>query len=169
MANSNKRPIAVFPINNLKKVGDFIWRVRAILLNITNNAATFATPTPTVALTTTNVANLETAETLARTRVAGSASIRDLKYDVVLKNVHGLLAYVQGLADNAVDEPTAISIINLSGFDLKNRGVRVKAPLAIKNGPVSGSVALIAKSAGTRSSYNSRQSTANVNWTELPS
>jgi hypothetical protein len=168
MANSNKRPMAVFSIKKLKKIGDFILKVRTIVLDIVNNPAIFVTPNPTVAVINTNIANLETAETLAKTRVTGSASARDLKYDVLLKSVHGLLNYVQTLADNAVDEPTSVSIINASGFDLKNRAVKTKSDLTAKNGTVSGSVILIAKSADKRASYNWQQSRDGENFTDLP-
>jgi len=168
MATANKRPKAVFSNVRSKKIGDFILRIRTILLNILNNSAIFTAPTPTVPSVTTSVNNLETAEILASTRVAGSVSARDLKYDVVLKAVHGLLNYVQNLADNAPDEATAISIITASGFDLKNAGIRVKAPIAVKNGAVSGSVLISAKSAGARTSYNWRYSVDNVTWIELP-
>ena len=168
MANSNKRPIAVFPISKLRKIGDFILRIRAIVLNIVNNPAFFVTPNPTVASINTNITNLETGETLAKTRVTGSAGARNLKYDALLKSVHGLQNYVQTLADNAVDEHTAIAIITASGFDLKNKGVRVKPDLEAKQGVVSGNINLIAKSSGNRNAYNWGKSSDNITWIELP-
>src|ERR1035437_7151444 len=168
MANSNKRPMAVFPINKLKKIGDFILRIHAIVLNIVNNPTFFVTPNPTVASINTNIAALETGETLAKTRVTGSTSARNLKYDVLLKSVHGLQNYVQTLADNAVDEHTAIAIITASGFDLKNKGVRVKPDLEAKQGVVSGNINLIAKSSGNRNAYNWGKSSDNITWIELP-
>ena len=168
MATSSKRPIAVFPIGKLKKIGDFILKIRAIILNIVSNPTIFVTPSPTTLVVTTNTTGLESAEALAQTRVVGAVSARNLKYTVVLKNIHGIQSYVQTLADNAPDEATAIAIISASGFDLKNKGVRVKPLLSAKNGAVSGTVALIAKSAGKRASYNWRQSIDNVAWTDLP-
>jgi hypothetical protein len=105
---------------------------------------------------------------LAQTRVNGGAATRNLKYDAVLKNVHGLQNHVQTLADNAVDEHTSIAIIIASGFDLKNKGVRVKPDFAVENGTVSGSVKLKAKSAGNRAAYEWRRSPNNTTWTELP-
>lgn len=167
MATSNKRPKAVFSVNKVKKMGDFILSVRTVVLDIGNNATIFVTPAPTLASVTTAITNLETAETLAHTRVAGSVAARDLKYDIVLKAVHGLLNYVQTLADNAVDEPTAISIINAFGFGLRTAGTRNKAPLAATKGNVSGTVDLVATSAGPRASYNWRKSTDNTTWTDL--
>jgi hypothetical protein len=168
MAKSSKRPLAVFPIKKLGKIGNFILAVRTILLNILHSPGYFATPAPTLAAVTTDVDNLETADTVAKTRVTGSAAARDLKYDIVLDDVHGLQGYVQNLADLAVDEATAIAIINASGFGLKNHGVRVKPPLAVKQGSVEGAVDLIAKSAGPRASYEWQQSPDGIVWTFLP-
>jgi hypothetical protein len=105
---------------------------------------------------------------LAQTRINGSAAARNLKYDVVLKNVHGLQNYVQTLADNAIDEHTAIAIINASGFDLRNKGVRVQPNFSVVNGDVSGTVILKAKSSGNRAAYEWRRSPNNATWTELP-
>lgn len=153
----------------IRKIGDFILAMRTYVLNIGNNATIFVTPSPALPGVKTDIDALETAETLAKTRVQGAAAARDLKYDKVLDDLNGLLAYVQNLADNSVDEPTAISIIEASGFNVKNRGVRVKAPLSAKQGDVSGSVKLIAKSAAKRASYNWRKSGDGVTWTELPS
>ncbi len=169
MASSSKRPKAVFPTSKLRKIADFIQRVLTILSNIGGNTALFANPNPTIALVTANLGTLQTAQTLAQTRAAGSAGARNVKFIVVLKNIFGLLSYVQDLADNAADEATAIAIINASGFDLKTYGTRVKPPLAAKNGTVSGSVKLTAKSAGNRVSYDWAQSADTINWTDLPS
>jgi hypothetical protein len=114
------------------------------------------------------VDDLEKAEAKAKTHVTGSAAARDLEYDVVLKDVHGWQGYVQGLADNAVDEATAIAIINASGFDLKNRGVRVKPPLSVKQLVNTDVLMLTAKSAGKRASYQWGQSADGITWTDLP-
>jgi hypothetical protein len=168
MATPNKRPKAVLAVTNPQKTGNFIVGARTVVLDIGNNTTLFATPTPTLASVTTAITNLETAEALAHTRVAGSVAARDLKYDVLLKAMHGLLNYVQNLADNAADIPTAISIINASGFGLRNAPVRTKAPLAAKKGAVSGTVNLVAMSAGPRASYNWRKSNDTITWMDLP-
>jgi hypothetical protein len=94
------------------------------------------------------------------------ASLRDVAYDKVIDDVNGLLGYIQNLADLSVDEATAISVIETSGFGLKNRGVRVKAPLSVKQDM--GDLVLIAKAAAKRASYQWRQSTDGVTWTDLP-
>ena len=167
MAKSAKRPTAVFSLKKLGRIGDFILAVRTIALNILNNAGIFVGPVPTPAALKTSADVLETANVLAKTRVTGSASARDLKYDLTLDDIHAAQMYVQGLADKE-DEPTAISIIQASGFELRNHGVRVKPDLAVKQGNVSGTAIITAKSAGKRVSYLWQQSVDGVVWTDLP-
>ena len=84
MANSKKRPLAVFLIKNVRRIGDFIIKGKAIVLDIGNNLIFFPTPSPLLPTVTIDIGKLETAEALAVTRVVGSASARDLKYNVVL-------------------------------------------------------------------------------------
>jgi hypothetical protein len=168
MAKSNKRPLAVFPMRTLGRIADFIIYLRTVVLNIGNNLGFFPTPSPTLASVTTHVDDLEAAESVAQTHVTGSAAARDLKYDIVLDDLHGLQGYVQKVADNSADEPTAIAIINASGFGLKVRGIRVKPDLKLEYGDVSGTVKLIAKSAGARSSYQWQTSADGLAWTDLP-
>ncbi|MEP7169705.1 MAG: hypothetical protein ABI855_10080 [Bacteroidota bacterium] len=168
MAKSSKRPLAVLSLKKINRIGDFMLFVRTLLLNILNHPLFFVTPVPVPATVTTDVDKLDEAQTIAKTRVTGSASARDLKYDIVLTEVYGLQSYVQGLADIAPDEATAIAIINASGFGLKNRGVRVKPPLAARQGSIGGSIDLIAKSAGKRVSYEWQSSSDTITWTDLP-
>lgn len=168
MAKSNKRPLAVLPTRMLKKIGSYILYIRAVVVNIGNNLGFFPVPSPTLASVTTHVDDLEIAEGIAQTHVAGSAAARDLKYDIVQDDIHGLLNYVQNIADNSVDEPTAIAIINASGFNLKVRGVTVKPDLKAENGEVSGSVKLTAKAAGKRASYQWQSSDDSITWNDLP-
>jgi len=169
MANSKKRPLVVFLIRNFRQIGNFILKAKAIVLDIGNSPGFFTTPAPALATVTSDIGNLELAEATAETHVVGSAAARDLRYDVVLTEIHGLQNYVQNQADNAVDEPTSIAIINASGFSLKVNGVHVKPPLAVKNSPVAGEVILTGKSAGKRASYDWQMSANGTTWTDLPS
>jgi hypothetical protein len=169
MAKSSKRPLAVFLISKLQKIGSFIVKVQNILQEITDHPLIFVTPSPTVASVTTHLNELLTAEGLAQTRAAGTAAARNLAYDVVLDDIYALQRYVQNLADTAGSTAESISIIEASGFSLKVNGVHVKPALAVKNGDVSGSVKLVAKAAAKRVSYNWQQSlSVSAPWTELP-
>jgi hypothetical protein len=169
MAKSKKRPLAVFLRRNFNRIGDFIIKAKAIVLDIGNSTGFFATPDPTLASVTTNIGTLETAQATAETRVVGSAAARDIEYNKVLDDIHGLQGYVQKQADNAVDESTAIAIINASGFSLKVNGVFIKPPLAVKQSPATGEVILTGKSAGKRASYDWQMSIDGTTWDNLPS
>ncbi|MFI5218747.1 MAG: hypothetical protein ACHQNT_04595 [Bacteroidia bacterium] len=169
MAKSGKRPLAVFLTRNYRKIGDFIIKAKAIVLDITNSPGFFVTPDPPLATVTADIGKLEDAETTAQTRVVGSAAARDLEYDNVLEHIHGLLGYVQKLADKAADEAAAIAIIQASGYSLKVNGIFVKPPLSVKQAFATGEVILRAKAAGRRASYDWQMSTDGTTWSDLPS
>jgi hypothetical protein len=168
MALSNKRPIAVLHMRALRRIGNFILKMRSIALDMTNNPAYFPSPMPSLAVFTAHITGLEAAEDEARTRLTGKAAERNLKYEIVLDDVHSLLNYVQTVADVAANEEEAITIINASGFSLKIHGVHVKPDLAANNTKVSGTVKLIAKSHGNRSANEWEMSDDMINWTHLP-
>ncbi len=169
MAKSGKRPLVVFNIKKLRKLGDFLFKVLGIKQNIELNPTMFATPNPPMGTIETHVEELVEAEEKVLTRAPGSVASRDEKYDQVLDDVHTLQGYVQELADESADEQSATTIITTSGFDLKINGVRVKPPLEAKNTKVSGTIKLIAKAAASRASYNWQQSNDNgTTWADLP-
>jgi hypothetical protein len=146
------RPIAALDAPDA--IGDFIVKARKIIEDMTNNeGGYFTNPVPALSIVTTDINLLETAEDTAKTHVAGSAAARDLKYDVVLRDLHGLQMYVQHLADTAEDVDTAIAIINSSGFDLKSHGVHTKDELKATNGKISGTVILTAKAVKGAGAY----------------
>jgi hypothetical protein len=167
MAKNPKRLLAVFQGRKYRKIGDFILKVRTLILNFVSNPLMFPAPLPIVADITKHTDDLEEAQAKALTRVVGSTAERDIKYDQVVDDVNHWLGYVQGLADNTNDEAIAISIIETSGFDLKKRGVRVKAPIAVKQGDVSGSVKLVARAQG-RAGYQWQKSLDGLAFENLP-
>jgi len=169
MAKSKNRPLAVLLIKNYRRIGDFIIKAKAIVLDITNSPGFFATPDPPLLTVTSDIDALEAAETTARTRVVGSAAARNLVYDTVLEDIHALQGYVQKLADKAADEATAIAVIQASGFSLRVKGVFIKAPLSVKQSLATGEVILRSKSAGRHAFYDWQISTDGTNWTDLPS
>ena len=166
MAKQSKRPLAVIVRRRLSRIGDFIKFVRAVVKSIGDNATIFVTPDPPLTQVTTDTNKLDTAEAKAATRVKGAAAERDIQYDLVWDDLNGLVSYVQRLADNATDEPTAISIIQAAGLVVKSHGVRVKPLFDVRLLPVSGSLKLVAKSHG-RASYEWQESTNGVDWSTV--
>lgn len=168
MAKSQLRPIVALNIALLRILGNFILKMRGIYANMTLNAALF--PNPPVALATflVNIEALEAAEEKVKTKVRGAVEERNQAYDLVLDNAHNLQNFVQDLADNSADHDDALNIIAKSGFDVKDKGIRIKPEFEAKHGKVSGEVLLYAKSAGLRSSYEWRMSVDQLSWTDLP-
>jgi hypothetical protein len=169
MAKSRKRPVALLRLRKLGRIGSFIVKAKSVVLDIGSNSGFFPAPSPPLATVNTDIRKLEDAQTLAKTRVVGSAGVRNIEYGVVLADIHSLLSYVQTQADNAPDEETAIAIINASGFSLKVNGVHVKPPLVAKQGDATGEIILMAKSAGRRVAYDWQMNTDGKTWEDLPS
>ncbi len=168
MAKKSKRPKATLRPSAYSRIGNFIAKIKAIVLGIGNHATIFVTPSPALASVTTHVNDLEAANALVLLRTVGASTTRDLAYDLVWKDVYDLQTYVQNIAD---DESTAeaINIITLSGFDVRTNGVYSKPDLAVKTTINPTTVKLIAKSAGKRASYEWQQSTNSaVTWINLP-
>src|ERR1035438_2178174 len=126
MAKADLRPVCTYKVE--KKIGNFITQSNAIVLEM-GASSYFALPPIPFATVTINIGLLQTAETLAKTKAAGAASARDIKYEVVLTNMRRYQNFVQQLADAAPDRLTAIAIIDASGFGLRVTGVKVKPPL----------------------------------------
>jgi len=167
MAKSDLRPMCTYKVE--KKIGNFITQSSAIVLEMSGNPYFLVPPIPYLTVTG-NITALQTAETLAKTKVTGAASARDIKYEVVLVDMRSYQGFVQDLADHAVDRPTAIAIIDASGFGLRDHSVREKPTLAAKLTTASGTVKLIAKSVGRRATYDWEMSLDNgVTYTAMPS
>jgi hypothetical protein len=167
MANADLRPKCNYKAD--RKVGNFITQSNAIVLEMTGSPFFPTPPSPYITVTG-HITALQTAETLAKTRTTGAAAARDIRYEAVLKDIRSYQIYVQSLADAAPDRPTAIAIIDASGFGLRDNGVRIKPPLAAKLTAASGTVRLIAVSAGKKATYDWEMSLDNgVTYTSLPS
>lgn len=168
MANSQLRPLVVLNIAKLRRINDFIAKMRGISLNMGNNVALFPAPSPTIATFSTNIDALEAAEAVIKTGLRNAVEARNQAYDLVLDNVHNLQNYVQNLADNAADYDDAVNLIAASGMDIKGRGTRVKPDIEVRNGSISGSVELIVKAKKGRNAYEWQMSADQLTWTMLP-
>lgn len=169
MAQSKRRPIAVFLISKLRKLGNFIFKVKGIRADIDANPLIYVTPTPPTAQINTDIVALEAEQTKVKQRVPGSVATRDIAYSKVMEDINNLLGYVQKLADGAANEQEAIALITTAGFNVKIKGVVAKDNLSAKNTKATGTIKLIAKSAAPRASYNWQMSSNNgATWLDLP-
>ena len=124
-------------------------------------------PAPPLATISANLAAVEAAQTVALTKVKGAVQDRDAKAAVVKEDMRHIVAYVQGIAD--ADPTNAEAIIHSAGLSVGKTATRSKQALVAKSGLVSGSVTLVAKSAGKRASYEWELSTDQKTWTPLAS
>jgi len=111
----------------------------------------FATPTPTLAVVSQAISDLQTAETAALTRAKGAVTTRNEKVTVLVTLLQQLKGYVQAQADANVEN--GASIIESAGIGVKKLVVRKPRTFDAAPGAVSGSVKLVAPSAGARSGY----------------
>lgn len=169
MANKKvvRREIAV--LNIPRQIPSLISKTKSIALAMTGNSfflGTFPSNVPTLATVTADINALDAAESLALTGVIGSVEARDIKKEVVLKDLRLILAYVQSVADN--NTANALNIIKSAGMDVKQAGSHSKSDFDVTHGDVSGTVVLTAKSVARRASYEWQMGTDGKTWVNLP-
>ncbi len=127
----------------------------------------FADPIPPLAVVEADIAALEEAEVRALTRALGTAKARDAKLQAVHSDLDGLRTYVQHVADGSPTVETAAAIIESAGMSVKKSSGHGKTDFEVKQGPVSGSVHLVARAEPTRASYQWEYGTEEGAWTPL--
>jgi hypothetical protein len=157
------RPIAVLKLS--PKVKNIIAYAQSIATAMTGNSF-FPSPIPPLAIFEADISALNAAESAVLTRAKGAAVTRNAKLGVVHGDIKSMATYVQGVAD-AANPASAEAIIESSGLEVRKTTQRDKPALAVKSGPVSGSVKLSAKAAGHRAAYDWEYSTDQKTWTPL--
>jgi hypothetical protein len=159
------KAIAVLKMST--KVKSLITFAQAVATNLANNTTTFPSPIPTLATFQADIAALVTAETAALARAKGAAAVRNGKLSVVRADLEALKTYVQNVV-NSSNPADGDSIIGSAGMAIRKVTLHDKPDLAVKQGSVSGTVTLVAKSAGIKACYNWQYSTDQKTWTTLP-
>jgi hypothetical protein len=118
---------------------------------MTGNAH-FTSPTPTLAVVTSAVSDLEQAQAAALARTKGATDTRDAKRAALLLLVDALESYVQHVAD--ADPENAAAIIQSAGMGVRKIPVRPPRVFAVTQASASGSVAVVAPAAARRASYD---------------
>jgi len=111
----------------------------------------FPAPVPTLAAVTAAIGDLTAAEPAAQSRIKGAVTTRNEKITVLVALLLQLKAYVQALADANVEN--GASIIESAGLGVRKAAAHQPRVFDALPGAVSGTVKLVAKSAGSRSSY----------------
>ena len=141
---------------------------KAILQAVTTNKGEFPTPNPSLAILTTDINALDTAETAVKTRTKGAAQERDAKLAVVVTDLELLRAYVQSVA-NAADPANAASIAHAAGMDVRKSTATTKPDFGAKpDKTLSGVVHVSVKVGGKRETHQWQSSTDGKTWTDMP-
>jgi hypothetical protein len=127
----------------------------------------FPAPVPSLATVQAAIDRLAEAEVAALSMTVGLKQARNSARAALVALLHRLKAYVQGVADENPD--LAASIIEGAALSVAARGDKAKAPFAILQGGVSGSVRLVAKAVTKVASYEWQLSKdAGKTWVDLP-
>jgi hypothetical protein len=111
----------------------------------------FPAPTPPLGPVQSAIKGLHDAQVATLTRTRGTVAVRDRKLAVLVALLLRLKGYVQGVADE--DPEHAAAIIESAGMHVKRSAAPTKPGFDVKAGRVSGSVRLVARSAGDRAAY----------------
>lgn len=137
-----------------------------VLKSMTGNVW-FPSPTPPLAVVGQATSELQDAENAALGRARGAVAARDEKRIALVMQLRFLAAYVQNVADANVEN--SASIIQSAGLALRKVPVQPPRVFTAKLGANSGTVVIIAPSAGPRSSYEWQKSTdGGATWSDLP-
>lgn len=117
----------------------------------------FPDPTPPLAVVASAVAELRDAQVTKASRTRGTAAARNEKLKTVVDLLTRLKGYVQGVANDNPEH--AAEIIESAGMSVKKSTAFVRPPFSAKHGPTSGSVVLMARSAGDRCCHQWQSST----------
>ena len=149
-----------------KRINVFITYANGVVTGMTGNA-NFPSPSPALATLSAAITDLQSAETAALARTKGAAASRNAKRAALVTMLQSLRMYVQSIADqNAENAPALIQSAGMAVKKTVTPHARVFAAVA---GPVSGSLKLVAPSAGHRASYDWQYSTDGKTWIDLAS
>jgi hypothetical protein len=157
---------AIVVLKMSRKVRSLIPFAQSVATAMTGNT-TFPSPTPSLVVFQADITALVTAETAVVARTKGAADTRNAKLAVVKADLEALRTCVQSVVD-ASNPANADAIITSAGMAARKVRVHDKPAVAIKQGSVSGTVALSAKAAAKKASYNWQYSTDQKAWTSLP-
>jgi hypothetical protein len=157
---------ALVALNLPKPVPALITYAQRITTAMTGNP-NFTTPSPTLAAVTAAISTLQTAQAGALSRLKGAVTTRNEARAALVVLLQQLRAYIQTTADANVEN--GASIIQSAAVDVRKTPVHVPRIFTAKAATVSGSVKVVAPSAGTRSSYEWEYSTnGGTSWVTAP-
>jgi hypothetical protein len=136
--------------------------VRSVVTAMTGQPL-FPSPSPSLAKVGDDVDALAAAEVAVLTRAYGTRSMRDASLAVVRADFSQLAAYVQAIADASLVGQAAV-LVAAAGMSFKKPSLWDTPVFRVVDGPVSGSVKLIARWAGDRATYAFEYSPDGKTW-----
>jgi hypothetical protein len=150
MNNTNPIHRTVATLKMPHPILTLIALAKAVVQALTGNTS-FPNPDPPLATVTSAIADLEAAQAVVQTRAKGAVQARATKRAALVALLHGLLAYVQKVADaNLANAP---QLIASAGMGTRKVAVRPPRVFAAKHGSLSGSVSLVSPTGGKRVGY----------------
>ena len=149
-----------------KRINLLITYADNVVTRMTGNAS-FPSPSPALATVSAAITDLQNAETATLARTKGAAATRNAKRAALVSLLQQLRTYVQTIVDG--NEENAPAMIQSLGMAVKKTATRKPRVFAALAGAVSGTVKLVAPSAGARSSYEWQYSTDGKTWIALAS
>jgi hypothetical protein len=163
-ATQTHRSVAVLKLPN--KVSGLAAISQQMVTSMTGNAA-FPSPVPALATVTSAISDFQTAEAAALARTKGAAATRNAKRKALVQLLEQLKTYVQTVADASVSDGEGI--IQSAGMAVRKTAVRAPRVFNAVQGDVTGSVKLVAASAGHRAAYNWQYSIdGGKTWVAMP-
>ncbi len=144
MATKASRTIRVV-LKLPEKVADFIVRAQTIHDAMAANSGSLPSPTPTLSVLASHIADLMTKEAGVKVRTLGAAADRDAAKKAVSDDLNCERAYVEQLVN--ADPASAAIIAHDAAMTVRTQAPRNKPLLAIRRGAVSGTVQAVAKAA----------------------
>ena len=163
MSYESRGPVAV--LKTPKPAILFIAAALNVRDRLTDNPHV-PSPSPTLDVFNTNIKSLQDAQSKVRAGGLGAAKVRDAWAKKVKKDLRKLLECVQIAADAQPNPEEAAAVILSAGMSVRGKSTRVKAPFAVKQLPVSGSVQLDARALARRAVYFWEISVDQTTWTE---
>jgi hypothetical protein len=147
-----------------KRINVLITYADNVVKMMTGNAY-YPSPSPALTVVSAAITDLQNAETATLSRLKGAAATRNAKRAALVSLLQQLRTYVQTIVDG--NEENAPAMIQSSGLAVKKTAVRKPRVFAALAGANSGTVKLVAPSAGRRVSYAWQYSTDGKTWIDM--
>jgi len=151
-----------------RKVADLLVYAQVIHDAIAANPKSLPSPSPALSVLQTDIDTATNKQAIAKTRVAGAVTDRDLAIKALKVDLNNERAYVELVAN--ADPANAAQIVEDAGMKLHQAHARDKPPLAVKAGVTSGTVQVVAKATKGAKANDWQMSTdGGKTWVDIPS